>query len=1067
MQWYDFCDVRISKVALSDEGTILTVVHSGCEIARLDTSCLDTEIAGLRSSPHEDEIACLELHPEKSDIMVSASRDGSVRGYSIAKPDGKLLLQTSSAVRCLALGNLVVSSDQDKALECPIALGGEGLRVLLSDGDIRLMQAHHEDEVVTRSYNHLACCWLRLATQHIASLGDDGVLRIFDSSAGNVSHYSQLVISGALRRASAQSIAVSCCSFDGIDYIAVPTGTNVALYAFSPKDGLNFVLEMRSQDSHSVFSAFLVSPRTCIAGRIKTKELTPYKLNLRRQTYSIAPTLSLEHEPFQIRISADAIVCFSDHQLGFSNVQIDSHLHSKTPVSESLEEVVTDLKTELRSMGVRNRYLDDEAEEGSEEEEDEGEMEIPSSNVLPLRKSTYASLLDEGSGNSLSDVETRTGKRKGDLDEMDKNSDFSYHGNTGASSCSAPGPTILKPTETVSVHLHELVPIGSTPPSDAGCYLCYNTIGMICKVGEQVTIHFHDLGRLAIRINEQSGIHSASLGENGAMLATATSVFYKSFVSLGTNADWRVQLSPDEEIELVAVGTRCAAISTTKHIRFFTHAGVEYSVMRSPHRVICISMSSLSSKKVDRDLVAVCYEKSFSDLHLHVYNASVQQQILECSLPVKYLSWMGWGEDGFFYVSSREGLLCMLRAAWGNSWLPVYDPDNTIEGSSRYWIWGVAEDAILAQPLQVSEKYYPSYGTVQSAERVKFRVPIALIGTERQQVQREWVLRQGCKLLELKNRAKSYNEDIAQKDIQMDSVLFELFCAFVEEEQTARALDISCLFELQGTLDNAIRHCHTKRLTLLMEKLVTLRKMKHKRKRVSDLPDPGHEISDKEKDTLFRKVIQWEKERQKQVTSPRLTEKLLSPVKPSLPPSAIPNPQSVRPVHNQTRNILEKSSESPVEQSSATKMMNNVEIEEPDADHQLDAVLEKDKVSHSASSSSATHAPEKADFKKTRVFGMDDFEKIHPNSRNDAPNQLQSLLTSIVPSSDTQVADVSTASTVPKVEKYAPKRPTTVMRKRKAVSQPVIKKTPVASTSSLGSISSAALDKKYKDQDSD
>jgi len=403
---------------------------------------------------------------------------------------------------------------------------------------------------------------------------------------------------------------------------------------------------------------------------------------------------------------------------------------------------------------------------------------------------------------------------------------------------------------------------------------------------------------------------------------------------------------------------------------------------------------------------------------------------------------MGWSEDGCFYVLDIRGVMSVLSTAWGGSWLPVYDPVHYPE-DERYWVWGVSDGALLVHVLQHHEDYFPTYGSVRGAVHVPMVMPVANTGTENQKAQREWVLRNGAKLRELKNKSKSYSEDIARKDIRIDRVLYETFCLCVENDQTARALDISCTFELRATMEEAIRFCHSQQQTVLMEKLHGVLKQRFKRKRLCDLPDPGTEITERDKDALFRKVIAWEKERQKQQTTASTPHSALVPVEVTLPPQP---PIQGPPLHNSPPAALPPAKEARMDK------VDSVHHWLPKGPSQISAPPLS-----TPSGMSALTTPQKpiqppAAFKRV--------EAASPVIRSG--DALQNIVGAVVSNA---CEKENVPQPVPKFD--APKRATTVLRKKAPAPTETTSMPSVVVKEGLGSVALAALSKRHRDNEDD
>ncbi|KNH08058.1 hypothetical protein XU18_1388 [Perkinsela sp. CCAP 1560/4] len=792
-------------------------------VVRKQTEC---NIIDFRAEPPKklfewigfsDGVTCIAPSVTNSAAFYCSTKSGKTFFWDPDQREKVCIIDSSSFVRALACfrdGEENNEGDADY-----LAIGGESLSVF-HKGNVRIMQ-----EFPSNSH-HIAILKLRQRSM-LVTLKDDGSLIVFNALTGMEQARTTVETGLSLRTNLDIGVNLSSSPALSTEYISVPC-KGVKLFSYNTQLSEEFSI-LETEGSLPYYSKF-IKDLTLVVGYINSTIVRIYQIDPRRHS----STMLLSVETSILHRFMD---CSSQ---GTFLVSKNELLHC----NKNLMQAIPSGQKEKRE-GPRT-YIDDEAEECSENSAAEEHCDMNEDYLLDkVHRKNVPELADSEMSSFLDDSKDDSSHQEATQDAFDRENEIKCYRSA-------------KIREQSLRILHPQISIGLTPCYSGSQYLAFNLYGYVAKQGEQIAVHFHDKGKLPVRLGEQNGVCLASLGENGVLIGSTTSLFYKSFLSFGTNSDWSVHFEPSEEINLLSAGTRNLVVSTSKYLRIYTHSGLEIAVICNPRRVVCMTMSSGCFSNVARDLCAIVYELNEHELELCIYDTSSFTLLERAPLNFEILTWMGWSSDGFFYVVDNKGGIAMLSTSFGGSWIPVYDPLLNADDAGKYWIWGMTEDSFLGHKLLAEEGDYPTFGAVRT-EYIRFQLPLSRTGTEKQLVQREWITRNTGKLKEIKANSKCYTSHIAEWDVKIDQVLLDSFRSYIQEDLTAKALEIACCFELQATMDEAILYCHNNERTTLLKKLQQLRQLRHKRKRVCDLPDPGDEISERDKEVLLRRMLYQEK----------------------------------------------------------------------------------------------------------------------------------------------------------------------------------------------------------------
>nr|CCC89414.1 conserved hypothetical protein [Trypanosoma congolense IL3000] len=428
--------------------------------------------------------------------------------------------------------------------------------------------------------------------------------------------------------------------------------------------------------------------------------------------------------------------------------------------------------------------------------------------------------------------------------------------------------------------------IGATlPGEEESCYLAYNSVGYILCTAEGATVHFHDMSLQAVRILERGAILMASLSPVGAAFVIAQeptdpesvddltprlTIYYRTFVAIGLQSDWRLRLHEGEVVRCVATGVRYTAVATSRYLRIFSLSGLELAVLSLFPRIV--AMVGTNSSKImrgyreDFDPLAVCYLETGGDLRLQVLDVGSRNVVVPpTTVPVTLthqLQWMGWSEDGPLHIADTAGVVQMFTNNWGGSWLPVYDPRCLTDQTYNLWIWGVCDESVLAYRSCKSDPPYPAaVAGGLPTERISLFVPLLRAGTERDMITWDHLLRREVRADEIKRRSDFYTGAIAKHDMLHDKKIMELFTKALNEQEITRAIDLATYLELRDNIELCAKEANAKGNALLVQKLLALLevRVRSKKRRRCPLPLEGSVVSERERDMLLRKMLLKEK----------------------------------------------------------------------------------------------------------------------------------------------------------------------------------------------------------------
>lgn len=267
---------------------------------------------------------------------------------------------------------------------------------------------------------------------------------------------------------------------------------------------------------------------------------------------------------------------------------------------------------------------------------------------------------------------------------------------------------------------------GSTPQSEKTSkkvrILAWNLVGAVLSFDENthdvVEVEFAEASRRTLGIKDHFGYTVGCLSNTGVFLGSHKTkehgavIFFRPFSSWAQNADWTQFMPENENIAVIALGERFAAVVTTPNciVRLFSLSGLQTSVYAIAGNVVTAVAGG--------DLLAIVYCEPDS--------ATMKVEILEISSigePVKVvyngpakigsgcaLEWIGFTNDTQeLCLYDSDGWLWMLTdAGCTQRWMPVVQ--NGAKSAECDWFWAISAttELFIGAPCLSNERYPPA-----------------------------------------------------------------------------------------------------------------------------------------------------------------------------------------------------------------------------------------------------------------------------------------------------------------------------------------------------------------------
>ncbi|GAB5030478.1 wd repeat and hmg-box dna-binding protein partial [Nannochloropsis oceanica] len=297
----------------------------------------------------------------------------------------------------------------------------------------------------------------------------------------------------------------------------------------------------------------------------------------------------------------------------------------------------------------------------------------------------------------------------------------------------------------------------SSSPLDATKrYLVWSLVGNIVSqnLGDHnvIEIEFADASRRPIRFTDHYRFIMGSIAEDGAIFASAaflgadadrredeedeeehSTVFFRPFANYSTKNQWLFTLPKMEGALSVAVGTRWAAVATTRQwVRLFTFSGLQEGMVSFPGPIVTM---------VGRgDLLAIFYHggSPLVDPSTGAASQALHYQLLDVRRttvvgngpvalsPKSLLTWAGFSNLDILHVMDSEGLVSGLVRGFGWNWTPLLETSRLQRNKmDSFWPVGVLNGSLMCSLLKGGEEH-PSTNPKPLVSSLPLKLPLVV-----------------------------------------------------------------------------------------------------------------------------------------------------------------------------------------------------------------------------------------------------------------------------------------------------------------------------------------------------
>ncbi|EFA80890.1 hypothetical protein PPL_06125 [Heterostelium album PN500] len=416
-------------------------------------------------------------------------------------------------------------------------------------------------------------------------------------------------------------------------------------------------------------------------------------------------------------------------------------------------------------------------------------------------------------------------------------------------------------------------------------FLALNMIGMIIKredessskSGGSIEIEFNEVSfHRKITFIDNNQFDLASLGKSGAVFASTKvpTLYFKPFDSIGQNSDWSYQVSENDKVIGVSIGSKyIVACTKQRTLRIFTLSGLQLTVMS-----LCGDLITMSQSFDDR--LAVVYSNGGS-LRVLYLNLNDGNQIYHSDLaisPVSTLTWIGFSDanDGQLTTVDSNGIVRGLMSLWPTKnsplqWSPIKDLKSVSKTSSSvtYWVVGLNDKSIYCilcenQPQTVPR---PSLSPIPIS-------PILLTPENPNNLSLEenfYKAKQAFSNFVQTDQFEN-NETLTKQQTLFDSDILRLFKNSLEDGNVQRCYELCQLLQFKKSLSIAIKLANDKKSIAISSKIVTIMDKFN----VTAAPTPSNSLPSSQTTVTSQEtkstVIEVESPKQKSnTTSPKIS----------------------------------------------------------------------------------------------------------------------------------------------------------------------------------------------------
>ncbi len=281
--------------------------------------------------------------------------------------------------------------------------------------------------------------------------------------------------------------------------------------------------------------------------------------------------------------------------------------------------------------------------------------------------------------------------------------------------------------------------VNATQYDDSLRFLCWNSVGSVTLLNSasSVSISFDFADKTSQRnflLPDEYGISLAAMCPSGAIMASqidlekpetsASTIQFVPFHEWRGIKGWTYELPKGESAEVVAVGSRWAAVYTSQYlIRVFSHEGLQ-------RHVFCMETPVVTMAGYE-NVLGIVYHHSVPILGNQRMNLRVldMKNSFECLIDVPLalstdmmLKWIGFSDEGQIFAYDTAGIVRALLPYAGNSWVPVMDVQA--EGSTKdIWIVSISKTGITGVELHGAYAE-PKLSDKTRLKEYKFKLPL-------------------------------------------------------------------------------------------------------------------------------------------------------------------------------------------------------------------------------------------------------------------------------------------------------------------------------------------------------
>lgn len=260
--------------------------------------------------------------------------------------------------------------------------------------------------------------------------------------------------------------------------------------------------------------------------------------------------------------------------------------------------------------------------------------------------------------------------------------------------------------------------------------LVWNLVGAVLSFDENthdvVEVEFSDATRRSIGIKDHYGYTVGCLSETGVLLGSPRTkehgsvVTFRPFSAWALNADWTQFMPEDEDIAIIALGQRFAAVATTPHniVRIFSLSGIQTTAygVSGPVVTAC-AMGDYLAIVYHTDTLASTLNVEILDINSlgEIEGVLFDGPIKICgtssdAIPSTRLEWIGFTTDtNDFCTYDSNGWVWMLTdLRHTKRWVPVIQNAAKCTECDWFWAASMTSEQFIGAPCLSNERHPPA-----------------------------------------------------------------------------------------------------------------------------------------------------------------------------------------------------------------------------------------------------------------------------------------------------------------------------------------------------------------------